>query len=179
MNYLWNSWYSEMYKGLAIYIGAWCARAGQGRGEGDKALAGPEPGSKHDLGLARAHPSSRGGGGRGCIHIMPAHRNTRHNIIKILIRNIKTVEDEYLWEHTRDGVTSWQHLCPPRPLTWTISWRGKRNWEIGNQWRGLSWPAQTRSWLPMCWLSSQHLMLGLSLSLPPVPPPTSNLDNYV
>ena len=84
-----NIWSSEMYKGLAIYIGAWWAWA-RGGGAGERGL-GRGAGSKHDLGLAWAHPSSRGGGGRVrpcCIH------NTLHLahsiIIKILISNIKT-----------------------------------------------------------------------------------------
>ena len=72
-----------MYKGLAIIS---VPGAGQGRGGGG---ARPWPGSKHDLGLAWAHPSSRGGGGResgrGCIH----NTHLAHNIIKILISTLK------------------------------------------------------------------------------------------
>ena len=86
-----NIWSSEMYKGLAIYIGAWWAWAARGGGAGERGL-GRGAGSKHDLGLARAHPSSRGGGGRVRPQCCIQHTlHLAHSIIiKILISNIKT-----------------------------------------------------------------------------------------
>ena len=145
-----NIWSSEMYKGLAIYIGArW---AGQGRGRGEQGL-GRGAGSKHDLGLARAHPSSRGGGGRGSqgpgLH--PQRSPCTQHYQNIDQRNIKTRGCECVsllcspclpHETCRDLLMSPHHLArgpPPDPVPAHIAWQGRDqglgqqgNWEIGN-----------------------------------------------
>ena len=171
-----NIWSSEMYKGLAIYIGAWWAWAARGGGAGERGL-GRGAGSKHDLGLARAHPSSRGGGGRVRPQCCIQHTlHLAHSIIiKILISNIKTgwISSVSLPHETcRDLPCLTSGPGPPSTLRVRdqalpgIGTRG--NWEIGNL-------------CLVAWAAS-----GLSCNqcaprqIPPyLSPPTSNLDNYV
>ena len=112
-----NIWSSEMYKGLAIYIGAWCW-PGEGGG-GSEALAGEQTRSWLGPGSSIIQ---RGRGPRvrpGCIH----NTHLAHNIIKILIWTLKHKWRMLAAYHllvvspTRD--VSWpqsSHLARVRPL---------------------------------------------------------------